>query len=397
MNKKIALFSIFWCINLFFILIYKENYFSFNIHTPFIWILDFIFIIYLIWSQPKEQLKYFFVIFFIFMFLKILGSLSILNEYKDNKQFLIDIIRTPINYMFPFFLYLSFKDIQKKEIIKIFNTYKYLSLLIQITILIGFIFSIHFFETYRGNRFGYSGILYPSSFSSYFIILNLMILYFYNEKISDIKYFLYFSFIVALLIGTKTVYMFLGVFILYIFVTKKLFKNRYFFILLTVIGVSLFVFQSKLKIYFYNTFSNLIDLYNNQDVITFIFSYRNIHLREIFDYIQNHWSFYNYLIGGINRKQTLAEMSLIDIFFNFGILGLIFYLGLIFLFIKNKNFSFKFFFLLLFFLTALAGNFFNTTVIAYSLVFMLLIANYKNADLHNISKKSDHLIKKDAN
>lgn len=376
MTKKYVLFSVFFCLNIFLILIFKLNYFIFEKYTSFLWLPDFIFFIYLLKENfRKKEIKLFLKVFLVFFIFKLIGSLTVFNHYSNIKLFILDVIRTPLNYFFPILLYLSFKDLKKENVKKIFYCYKFVLFAVILTIISGFLFSITVFKTYHGNRFGYSGILFWSSFASYFTIINLLILYFYNKKIENVKLLLFISFLISFLIGTKTVYLFLGIFALYYFIDNKLYKLKRSYFFLSSFFLIIFLFKIKLIHYFKNTFQVLIDLYNNNDFTTFIFSYRNLKLHNIIDFTSKNWSFVNYLIGGVNRKEMIAELSLIDFLLNFGFLGLISYFILIFYFVRKKiHLKFdKFIFIVLFLVTILAGNFFNNTAIAYPLVLFLIL------------------------
>jgi len=380
MAKKYLLFSFFFCLNIALIFLFKLNYFIFEKYTSFIWIPDFIFFVYLLKENfKKKEIKLFLKVFFVFFLFKLIGSVSIFNQYSNIKLFILDIIRTPLNYFFPVLLYLSFRDLKKIDLKNIFNCYKIILYLVLFTIIIGFLFSITVFKTYHGDRFGYSGILFWSSFASYFTIINLLILFFYNKKIENVHNLLLISFIVAFLVGTKAVYLFLGVFALYYFIDSRLYKSKNSYIFLSVLFLVFFIFKTQLSYYFSKTFKSLIDLYNNNDLQTFIFSYRNLKFDNILDFTSKNWSFVNYLIGGVNRKEMLAELSLFDFILNFGVIGLASYLLLLLYFIKKEITlkTSKFIFIIFFLITALAGNFFNNTVIAYPLVLLLILISRK--------------------
>ena len=371
-GKYYYLFPIIWSVNLFLIFIYKINIFDYNEHTPFIWIVDLFFFIYLLIANKNNTGIF---IFFIALTLKFLGSYSVLDQFKSFNFFLLEVLRTSFNYTFPFILYGFFKDITKQNLKFIFNIYKYILLIIFLSIIFGFLFKIRLFETYYGNRFGFSGVLYPSSFSSYFIVLNILILFYYNIKIEKVPIILLLSIIMGFLLGTKTVYLFLVVFILAYLVYYKYYNKRITYYIFGFFLVLFFLLKKDILFYLNKTFKVLIDLYKNHDLITFIFSYRNLKINSILEYISSNWNWYNFFIGGINRKELLIEMSLIDLLLNFGFIGFIFYLITIikfFIIIPNIFFH-KLLFAIFLLLIILAGNFFNNSIISYSLVFFYLL------------------------
>lgn len=272
-------------------------------------------------------------------------------------------------YLFPVILFLFFNTL-KIQCLKITGKiYESLILFNNILIIIGMFFEVKYFSTYRGDRFGYSGLLITSATSTYFYLIALS--YFlikYKSKL--LKSYLFWTTVCAsFFIGTKSIYLFLiilPVFYFYNYVDSK--KIKYFFYSgFFGLSVTLLVYL----LYFNETFSAIR---NSHSIFTSILSYRDVLLTEkTLPFIQENWSFVNYLFGGVSDFETRPQLELVDLFYFWGVLGALIY-GFIYFksyfTLSAKNREFLFFIIALIPITFLAGNFFyNASLPIYLLVF----------------------------
>jgi len=129
-------------------------------------------------------------------------------------------------------------------------------------------------------------------------------------------------------------------------------------------------------------------LREERGLLSVFLSFRDILLvRDLMPYINENWTFINYLFGGVHDISTQSEMGFIDLFYYWGILGGILYLVIYY----NSYFTFKFNYILWFFITALtfvifiAGNFFfYSTIPIYLAVFRERIKDYIHTKTQNL-------------
>ncbi len=359
------------------------------IHIPFIWIVDAVFFTFYFIKLIKENNKKIIIIISMLFLLKTISSLSIFCEYSSLRIFLADIVRTPLNYLYFIALFDFITKINKKEIKTIFIVYKGIFIFIQLGIILGLFLEFNFFNTYPGGRFGISGILFPNSTASYYTILNICIFYFYNERIERISsLYIILGIITSLLIGTKAVYFFIICFLFFLVLYKKLYLKLWFIILFISLSTSLIIQKNRIITLIKYKFIILYEVFKNENIITFLLSYRDKKLKNMIVYINERWNIYNYFIGGVNAKENLTELGLVDLILNFGIIGLILLAVLYAQHLKKIKFSISVFTFTLIFLIIfiLSGNLFNSTVLAYPLSFLLLIMTFPKKDNHGIIK-----------
>lgn len=309
----------------------------------------------------------------------LLVSLFITAQLTIKPNFDLIIISNFIKYLFPIVLFWSLKNNDSE---KTFKIYEWLLVFNSILIVAGFVFEINIFNTYRGSRFGYNGLLVTSATSTYFYIIALAYLYFKHKKRIFKAWLTYLIIISMVLLGTKSVFLafvfFLGVFIVSNYSKKIAF-----------IGISLlivFCFTVFLNVFFGDNFFGRIT--TEKGVLTSLLSYRNeLFFNRTLPYINENWNFVNYLIGGINNISTRSQMGFIDIFYFFGIIGGFYYL---FLYCKSfycikldKSISIYFFFIL--FVAFFSGNFFLNASIP---IYMVILRSAHKFYKINYSKNS---------
>jgi len=200
-------------------------------------------------------------------------------------------------------------------------------------ILIGLFTKIELFRSYDfTDRFGYNGLFLKTSEASYYFIFLISLTYLRLKE--DKKYILLLSMFIifSLFLGTKVIWLFLGLMALYL-VFKK---NKIIPTIAIIFSITYYMF--------------------------FRYSIDQIFISNSLDFIDNNWTFFNYLAGGNKYSVNKVEFELFDIFSVFGLIGLIIYIHFIYdLFLSRVK---RFDYILIFVLICLtfAGNFFKSTL-----------------------------------
>src|SRR5690606_21947510 len=242
---------------------------------------------------------------------------------------------------------------------------------------VGLIGSVFIFQSYAGPRWGYNGLFLNTAGSSYAysIAFFYFLLRYKHRFLTSWKTWL--VIITALRTGTKIVYISLLASVMaYTFFFLKISEDK-----IKLIGLSVFLITA---IGFYIIFFQIGffgNLSRQQGLQSAIFSFRNDTLRELtLPFIENTWSWINYLFGGINDLNTRSEFGLLDLCYYYGIV-----VGLAFLFVYKKTFIiFPLNNLVLFtlatfiFIIFLAGNFFeNGSLAAFVLLLREILLKYE--------------------
>ena len=279
-------------------------------------------------------------------------------------------------YLLVFLIFTSLYSFTNKQKYYLFSTFEILILINSILIFIGFLFKIFIFKTYSGDRFGFNGLFITSATSSY--VYAISIIYFYNKykKKFFIKITNYILLLSAILIGTKSIHLFIIFFFLF-YILKHLKVKKYFFFFISVILLFVVFY------FFFYVFLNFNSIKNETSFLTSILSYRDILFTErTIPFIKENWKFSNFLFGGVNNLNIKSQMDFIDLFCFFGLFGGFLYLYLLikYFFTFKLSVSLYFFFILLFFNIFFSGNFFTYPSIAVYLIvlqqFLIKIQNH---------------------
>lgn len=374
------IFISFFVLGLFLTVIYKYNIrtIRYNFHTPFTWIPNIILYGIALWYLfYLKKYKPLFVIALLSIS-KLLGSFLLLYHYQDKLEFFKETMITISSYTFPIILIGFLDTISKSQLKKIINIFKWISLVVFLIIIFGTLFPHPFFKTYNKIRFGFSGILYPQSYASYFLICSISILYIYRQRVQKINtIFIIIGILASLLLGTKSAYLFSSSFLVFLFFKNRIYLKKQFFIGAPLFLIFIGIFYKQIKDFLILKFETLIELYTKNDLITFILSYRNYNLEKAVTFIKSQWNIVNYLFGGINRKTYLVEMGFVDLFLSFGILGTLLFIYLYTeYFFKKLARSSDIIFLLsvIFIVVFIGGNFFGKLSISYLITLFYLVS-----------------------
>ena len=285
---------------------------------------------------------------------------------------------TFFKFLFPILLLAFINNrIQNYELTSgFFKTFEWVMVVNSILLLIGVLLSIKLFNTYQGNRFGYNGMFAAVSNGSYgYIITMFYFLLRYKERvIKNWKFIL--IFISCIFIGTKAVYLSMGFAIAYIVVVSKIPFKRTLLVAAILTGL-------LLAYYFFFQYGMFNSIRQSDGLLSALLSYRDqLFLERTLPFIQESWSWVNYLFGGVIDYDMRSQMDIVDVFFFWGIFGGAFYLfAFLRLFIPRKIDSTGWVFLSFFaFIVLLAGNFFVYSFVAIFLVVLKLIFHEKSLE-----------------
>ena len=271
----------------------------------------------------------------------------------------------------------------------LFKAYEIVVLTNSIVIIVGFLFRIELFSSYRfGVRFGYKGLIpAPNETSGFYLIATCYFLEKFFNRDSNFRNLLFLFLVVSsgIMIGTKASTVILVVFAVYIIrYNRKVVRLRKAFQFLVIIGIVslLFIYgeiNEQLEIsrrYFQS------QLAMHGDILTVFSSGRNYKVSYIIRRISNDWSVINYLFGGFDLAAITSEVDVVDIFLLFGILGcLYFYWSYIRMLIFGNRITFS---SLIFILTWLgvsstAGHFIYSAINAPYVGILLIYINSGSA------------------
>lgn len=266
---------------------------------------------------------------------------------------------------------IDYKNIQIKKTLKIILILLRINFVL---IVIGVAFKIDLFRTYDQYRFGYNGLIQMNSHATYlYCFATIYVLYNYLEK-KKVTLDLLMIVISGLLVGTKTIWLFYTLISIYLFFSFKLYKKLMFYLTISAVILVIYVSKDLIFHFFTTNLSGYIKLYNESGLLTAITSNRNLLLADTIALaIKFDWGFINFLIGGGFFHILRTEMSFVDLFLFWGIIGTSLYLYLHYkhVVIHYMHHSFLNYAIICVFISAFfGGNYFTNAVTAmYILVF----------------------------
>lgn len=298
------------------------------------------------------------------------GQLFTTPSFSNN------VVITFFRLVFPLVVFLFFRSytVNTKGRSMFFKFFEFFLILNGILIFSAGFTEVYFFKTYMGERFGYSGLLTNSSTASYFYFLSLFYfpLQYGSGFIKKITFWI--ALLSALLVGTKVLYLGVVLFAAVCLYFAPIPKKK---IWTLVLGV-LFLAGIVVFYHFSDAFRTVL---NDDGLLSALLSYRDRLLVEnTIPYVREHWTWVNYLVGGISDFSLRSQMDLVDVFFFWGLLGGVTYLYTYFVcyFIhRPQGFTLSLFVALA--VTVLfAGNFFNYTTVP---LYLLLIREVISANV----------------
>ena len=278
------------------------------------------------------------------------------------------VLTTLLKYIFPLLLFAYFNINKlnteaKKTLQKIFES---LVVFNCILIIFGFLFEISALKTYSTYRFGYNGLLVTSATSSYMTLITLFYFLYKKNAAFIFDYKVLIIIISSLLIGTKSIYLGIGLILTLYFI---LYTSKKYRVMGIVVMSLLLIFGSYYTIHYWEKF-NVI--WEKEGLLTSVLSYRDLlFTNKTLPFISHNWIVSNYFFGGINDITTRPQMGFIDLFYFFGTIGSLYYLYLYSTnYIKYKITKESLLFLsFIGIVIAITGNFFlNSSIVIYMLI-----------------------------
>lgn len=251
-----------------------------------------------------------------------------------------------------------------------------------ICITAGFSLDIYYFETYSGNRFGYNGLFKSTSTATYFYIFSITFLFFKQNKTIKDTIWLLVLMVSALLVGSKTSYMFVFLASI-IYFSNLIIKTQNILSPKLFLGLTTFssLLISFLGLRWYLLNNNLFSAVVTENGFwTAFFSQRDIHFQQALTKIKTDYGFKDIMMGGPYRVDRLTEFAAADLFISLGLVG-----GFIFLYVvvinfpRTKNLLFKLFVAIIGLIILFRGNFlYYPSVIYLSILIFTMALNEVN-------------------
>ncbi|WP_298418041.1 hypothetical protein [uncultured Kordia sp.] len=272
------------------------------------------------------------------------------NLYSSN-------LYTLNGYLYIFIYIIAYRFIKDKKhfVDRVYKMIEYVLVFNAIFVVIGLIFDLNYFKSYPyTGRFGYDGLFFTRAYLSYLYMFIIVLQY---KKFIVTKQYgkLAFFVILALILGKKSMYLFLiFMVLLHIFYISK---SK---ILKTVFGLgiaSIVIFGKSILVLVVKRMPFWNRVYEESGLLSVIFSYRNNTVERLSTFITEEWNILNYIFGGVDFSNYHTEMELVDVFSFFGIFGL----GLYILFfkkiiLKNLGLLDKLLMLMIFLTSSISSN-----------------------------------------
>ncbi|RZN84177.1 MAG: hypothetical protein EVB12_00640 [Winogradskyella sp.] len=313
--------------------------FSSNSKTRFVGIYKILFLLIIFFFSKLQKLKKIDLILLLSLVL-----ITVLNQFFfspiffENLEF--NLLKGSIYYVFRYLyififimIFINVKD-YKIVALKALKIIEFLLIINAFLILVGSVFDINLLASYPNSiRFGSDGLFNKVNETSYLYMIYILSLY-YNyllKKKNILK--LIFIILISLLIGTKTIILFLALLLTFhiIFVVKI---NKYIKFFFGVSALLFVVFFKKIAELYFSQIKFWNILLEEHNVTSLLFSKRDYLLKNNLEYIDSNWNFINFLIGGsyYDKNFEKTQMDGPDLFIFFGLIGLIVYA---YLFSKN--------------------------------------------------------------
>jgi hypothetical protein len=354
-------------------------------------IFEAIAVIFILVRLDKKRFIFVELVFFLFAMYAIGMFIYLINYQFDFRYFYhLSLFN---KYMFAFIVYFFIYKLREDQLIEgLMSICETIFRVNSIFAIIGAVFKIQLFKSYVffDYRFGYNGIIPAVNESSLFYFIALSYLYYKKFILKRKLGFSYAIILAAFLVGTKAVYLFIVVLIIFHLIRVSTLKAR----IMAICGIA--VITTGFIWWYFSSNSQVITyfkyLINTRGLFSGLVSGRDEYLRtKFFDNIQL-WNPVNYLFGGQDQLHFLIEMDLFDLFLYFGVVGSFLYLLLFFksIFSIDLKKKFNLFFVVTYFaLAALGGHFFVSALNSlYLVIFCLFIYHCdfkKKYQIENIS------------
>lgn len=308
----------------------------------------------------KKQSSFWLLVGLIIVF--VIGQLTIYPSFSENS------LNIAIKFFSPVIFFLFFnsirlsKDFQKQT----FTIFEWVMVANSVLIVIGALIGVYFFQSYLGNRFGYSGVFQTPGVTSYVYLITMFYFVISDKKEVYKNWKFLIIYIACFFVGTKSLYLGLIIITGYVVYIQN-FKYK------KIVLLSGLLFTIIVSYFFFFKFGLFNKIRESKGILSAVLSYRDLlFINNTKPYILENWTWINYFFGGTSNYDLRAQMEIIDLFFFWGVFGGLLYLvTLIKTFVTFRlNNLFLVFASLLIIVILLAGNFFVYSTIT---VFLLIV------------------------
>lgn len=307
----------------------------------------------------RRKVMHYLLVLILLLFFFTIGQLSL--ETQGFSWYNLEYFNISI-YSFLLFLFFYCAEPNNDQISKGLKLYEIIISINAVLAIVGFLFSIRYFETYRGTRFGYDGLLMKSSYSSYF---NLIALFYSYHKYFILRRLhvgvLVLVIAASLLSGTKASWLGLVLVSFYFVYRTKALSLRVISMSLIALLLLFVASWDYLLSILYKVLPVHAEVIEEYGFITGLLSFRNLILVEnLLPFIGKKWTFVNYLFGGMGDIMLKSGIDPIDLFYFFGLIGSIIYIYLFKSLFFNNHYQkdLVVFMIFVVIISIFAGNFF---------------------------------------
>jgi hypothetical protein len=255
----------------------------------------------------------------------------------------------------------------------------------------GALFSVKLFLSYYAQdyRYGYDGLIPSVNEATLYYFIAISYFYYKHFIRKEKSWKIYVVIIASLLIGTKTIYLFLFLLLIYHLITNLSLAKKIIYISVALIIIPLLIVPVILDPRFSFLYASFAYFYDKEGFWFMITSGRSYYIQDKFVENLSHWNIINYFFGGTNQLKFMIEMDFFDLFLFLGVLGsiVLFYLYYSTILKNNNKIKFLSFFSFCYFLLAfLSGHMFASATNALNLVMVVIFIEWSNYYSDNVQQ-----------
>jgi hypothetical protein len=367
-----------------------ENAFSVSIYVRFLYEALFASIILIKLNETRKK-----IIIGILAMIAIfaLGQCAFLIHYNQPGYSVFYHFTLLNKYLYVFIIYAGiYKLIENKEDYALLaKVYENVVVVNSILIFAGLFFNVSLFKSYYSQdfRYGFDGLIPAINEATLFYFIAISYFYYKHFILKQSNWKFYLVIFASLLLGTKTIYIFLIFLFLYHLAVNLSLIKKIIYITITVIISFLIIIPLVTNpdySFLYESFKNV---YEKNGFLSMITSGRIDIIDSKITENLTHWNFVNYLFGGTDQFKYMIEMDFLDLFLFVGIIGslLMFFLYFKTVFKNRHKVGFFTFFTSCYFLFAfMSGHIFNsaTNALNLTLVAVFIRNNYNYLSKTNL-------------
>lgn len=365
-----------------------ENSFSISIYFRLLYEIFFASMILINLNLTRRKIVLAIIALIIIFFI---GQGTFLLNYSD-PDYSIAYHFTLLNkYLYVFIIYGGiYKVVENwKDYSGLIKIYENIVVINSILIFAGLFFNIALFESYYAMdvRYGYDGLIPSVNEATLYYFIAVSYFYYKHFIKKDKSWKIYLVIVASLLLGTKTIYLFLFLLIIYHLITNLSLAKKIIYISVASIVVPLLIIPVIIDPRLSFLFTSFAYFYEKEGFWFMITSGRSYYIQDKFVENLSHWNIINYFFGGYNELKFMIEMDFFDLFLFLGIIGSIvfFYMYYSTVFKNSNKVKFLKFFSFCFFLLAfLSGHMFASATNALNLVLVIIFIGWSNFYTNNI-------------